>query len=71
MGVPKQSVKKHDICSDSISADPICPFPIADHSAVTGPEDDADGAALHLGDSKNTVRGYCSDIPRFESFLNN
>ena len=25
---------------------------------------------LHLGDSKNTVRGYCLDIPRFEESLN-
>ena len=27
--------------------------------------------ALHLGDSKNTVRGHCLDIPRFEESLNN
>ena len=26
-GVPKKSVKKHDICSDPSSADPICPSP--------------------------------------------
>ena len=25
----------------------------------------------HLGDSKNTVRGYCLDIPRLEDSLNN
>ena len=25
---------------------------------------------LHLGDSKNDVRGYCLDIPRFEESLN-
>ena len=24
-----------------------------------------------LGDSNNTVRGYCLDIPRFEESLNN
>ena len=26
--------------------------------------------AGRLGDSKNTVRGYCLDIPRFEESLN-
>ena len=26
-GVPKMSVKKHETCSDPISADPVCPFP--------------------------------------------
>ena len=31
-----------------------------------GPED-----LLHLEDSKNTVRGHCLDIPRFEESLNN
>ena len=24
-----------------------------------------------IGDSRNTVRGYCLDIPRFEESLNN
>ena len=28
MGVPQKSVKKHKICSDPISADDICHFPI-------------------------------------------
>ena len=33
-GVPKQSLcqQKHDMCSDLISADPICPFPKEDLS---------------------------------------
>ena len=26
---------------------------------------------MSLGDSKNTVRGYCLDVPRFEESLNN
>ena len=26
---------------------------------------------IYLGDSKNTVRGYCLDIPRLEESLNN
>ena len=27
------------------------------------------GSQVNLGDSKNTVRGYCLDIPRFEESL--
>ena len=30
-----------------------------------------DDHRLSLGESKNTVRGYCLDIPRFEESLNN
>ena len=31
-GIPKSpSVKKYKICNDTISADPICPFPNAVH----------------------------------------
>ena len=30
-----------------------------------------DGGRHHLEDSKNTVRGYCLDIPRFEESPNN
>ena len=31
----------------------------------------AEGCTRSLGDSKNTARGYCLDIPRFEESLNN
>ena len=32
---------------------------------------EAPEGAHHLGDSKDTVRGYCLDIPRFEESPNN
>ena len=38
------------------------------HPCRSGPRT---SPARHLGDSKNTVRGYCLDIPRFEESLSN
>ena len=33
--------------------------------------DEACAGTRAVGDSRNTVRGYCLDIPRFEESLNN
>ena len=35
------------------------------------PQSSLQALVFHIGDSKNTVRGYCSDIARFEESLNN
>ena len=36
-----------------------------DHGELPGDD------PIHLGDSKNTARGCCLDLPRFEESLNN
>ena len=59
-------VKKYEICSDPISADPICPFPNLDHVGLQDVRHERDLGVAGLGDSNHTVRGYCLDIPRFE-----
>ena len=44
---------------------------IIGRAAAGGRRSRRPGRPSSLGDSENTVRGYCLNIPRFEQCLNN